>query len=100
MQADARGGTNEFGALPGEFALWVLSKGTCSLRLLARALRTPGRPQMGARAPRLAGPGSGFGNYVRNRVSPGIRLGARFKRLQMKGPPMQKPITMNLSMPR
>src|SRR5207247_9299707 len=29
-----------------------------------------------------------------------IRLGARFKRLQMKGPPIQKPITMNLSMPR
>src|SRR5262249_17829333 len=29
-----------------------------------------------------------------------IRLGARFKRLQMNGPPMQKPITMNLSIPR
>ena len=28
------------------------------------------------------------------------RFGARFKRFQMKGPPMQKPITMNLSMPR
>src|SRR5438445_5886467 len=29
-----------------------------------------------------------------------IRSGARFKRPHMKGPPMQKPITMNLSMPR
>src|SRR5712671_6526528 len=28
------------------------------------------------------------------------RLGARFRRLQMNGPPMQNPITMNLSMPR
>jgi hypothetical protein len=28
------------------------------------------------------------------------RFGARFRRFQMKGPPMQKPITMNLSMPR
>ena len=28
------------------------------------------------------------------------RLGARFKRLPIKGPPMQNPITMNLSIPR
>jgi hypothetical protein len=33
-------------------------------------------------------------------TAPAIRLGARFKRFQMNGPPMQKPITMNLSIPR
>jgi len=29
-----------------------------------------------------------------------IRSGARFSRFQTKGPPMQKPITTNLSIPK
>ena len=29
-----------------------------------------------------------------------MRFGARFNKFQMKGPPMQKPITANLSIPR
>ena len=48
-----------------------------------------------------------FGSRISGRQPTGCastaaatRLGARFKRPQMKGPPMQKPITMNLSMPR
>src|SRR5438132_8924711 len=45
-----------------------------------------------------------FGSRISGRQPTGcastaaaIRLGARFKRLQMKGPPLQKPITANLS---
>ena len=48
-----------------------------------------------------------FGSRISGRQPTGcastaaeIRAGARFRRLPMKGPPMQKPITMNLSIPR
>ena len=44
----------------------------------------------------MASPGARMGE----KAVAAIRVGARFNRFQMIGPPMQKPITMNLSMPR
>src|SRR5262245_45938791 len=69
-QADAHEGTNESGERPVESAPWVLSTGRRSLRLLARASRTPWRPQVGALERRPAGPGRGFDTRARNRASP------------------------------
>jgi hypothetical protein len=69
LQADARGGTNESGAPPREFAPWVPSRGKGSLRLLGRASRTPSRLHKGARGHRLAGPGWDSGTCAQNRAS-------------------------------
>ena len=77
-------------------------------KLVGRLQRNLGPLRVNQRGPQLVQNEPG---YLRSRISgrqptgcaitaAATRLGARFKRLQMKGPPMQKPITMNLSMPR
>ena len=64
---------------------------------LGSQCRTPGLPEYAwiLRVAHLRPPPTGCAS-----TAAATRLGARFRRLQMKGPPMQKPITMNLSMPR